>query len=65
MIDILSFNKALKLAWIKKYLDESNKGKWKLFLDAELENFGGPAVLNNLNKTDMKNISKSLSSFFF
>ena len=32
MIDILSsFNKALKTAWIKKYLDTSNQGKWKLF----------------------------------
>ena len=41
MIDIASFNKALKAAWIRKYLDESNKGKWKLFFDAELEKFGG------------------------
>ena len=31
MIDISSFNKALKSVWIRKYLDESNKGKWKLF----------------------------------
>ena len=30
MIDIASFNKALKSVWIRKYLDESNKGKWKL-----------------------------------
>ena len=64
MIDIVSFNKALKTAWIQKYLDESNKEKWKLFLDAELENFGGPVVLNNLNKTDTKNISKSFAPFF-
>ena len=27
MIDIASFNKALKSVWIRKYLDESNKGK--------------------------------------
>ena len=32
MIDIASFNKALKCVWIRKYLDESNKGKWKFFL---------------------------------
>lgn len=31
MIDIKSFNKALKSEWIRKYLDESNKGKWKRF----------------------------------
>ena len=50
MLDIISFNKALKVVWIKKYLDENSKGKWKLFIDAELEPLGGPMVLNNLNK---------------
>lgn len=64
MIDITSFNKALKSVWIKKYLDENNKGKWKLFLDAELENLGGPTILNNLDKADTKKIAKSLSPFF-
>lgn len=29
MIDIFSFNKSLKTAWINKYLDDSNCGKWK------------------------------------
>ena len=28
MIDIKSFNKALKSTWIKKYLDKDNHGKW-------------------------------------
>ena len=28
MIDISSFNKSLKNTWIKKYLDNNNKGKW-------------------------------------
>ena len=28
MIDISFFNKSLKTTWIKKYLDESNRGKW-------------------------------------
>lgn len=31
MIDIASFNKALKSVWIRRYLDENNKRKWKLF----------------------------------
>ena len=31
MIDIQSFNKALKTMWVIKYLGESNLGKWKLF----------------------------------
>ena len=30
MIDIKHFNKALKLSWIKKYVDPENHGKWKL-----------------------------------
>ena len=37
MLDIISFNKALKAVWIKKYLDENIKGKWKLFIDVEPE----------------------------
>ena len=31
MLDIHIFNHALKAKWIQKYLDSSNKGKWKLF----------------------------------
>ena len=46
MIDISSFNKALKSVWIRKYLDESNKGKLKLFFDAELEKLGGQTVFS-------------------
>ena len=33
MLDIQTFNRALKAKWIQKYLDSRNKGKWKLFLD--------------------------------
>jgi len=44
MLDIESFNEALKCSWIKKYLDDENKGKWKLFLDLELERLGGGDV---------------------
>ena len=31
MLDIRSFNHALKLKWVKKYLDDNNQAKWKLF----------------------------------
>lgn len=31
MIDLISFNKALKTTWIKKYLDTTNNAKWKFF----------------------------------
>ena len=30
MLDIKSFNFALKATWIPKYLDVNNKGKWKI-----------------------------------
>ena len=38
MLDLISFNKALKSTWIKKYLDKDNQGKWKLLFDSELQN---------------------------
>ena len=34
----------LKSVWIRKYLDESHKGKSKIFFDAELESLGGQAI---------------------
>ena len=32
MLDIRSSNYALKSKWVKKYLDDNNQAKWKLFL---------------------------------
>ena len=32
MLDIQSFNESLKMKWIQGYLNEENKGKWKIFL---------------------------------
>ena len=64
MIDIASFNKALKSVWIRKYLDESNKGKWKVFFDAELEKLGGQTVFRgNLDIKDSKKLANNLSPF--
>ena len=64
MIDIKSFNKALKSVWIRKYLHESNKGKWKLFFDAELEKLGGQTVFKgNLDIKDTKKLANNLSPF--
>jgi len=39
-IDIASFNRALKVKWIKKYQDKENCGSWKSFFDSELEKCG-------------------------
>ena len=38
MLDIQSFNCALKTKWVQKYLDDSNHAKWKLFLTILLRN---------------------------
>ena len=40
MIDISSFNKSLKTTWIKKYLDNNDKGNWKIFFDVDLKKYG-------------------------
>ena len=62
MIDLISFNKALKSTWVKKYLDPENHGKWKYFFEWQLHQYGGPAIFRgNLNKQD---ISVSLFAFF-
>ena len=47
MIDLESYNKALKSTWVKKYLDPENHGKWKYFFDSELQLFGGPAIFSH------------------
>ena len=33
MLDIHSFNNAVKANWVQRYLDSNNKGKWKFFTD--------------------------------
>ena len=48
MIDIFSYNKYLKLAWVKKYLDSANMGKWKLFFEEELEKYGGKLLFSGI-----------------
>ena len=53
MIDLISFNKSPKTTWIKKYLDNSNSGKWKIFFDMALKTFGGQNFFScNLNIRD-------------
>ena len=48
----------------KKYLDESNKGKWKLFFDVELEKLGGQTVFRgNLDIKDRKKLANNFSPF--
>ena len=64
MIDIESFSKSLKATWIKKYLDRSNQGKWKLFFDLELNKQGGTmAITSNLNTKDTRKTLKVNNPF--
>ena len=64
MIDIATFNKGLNSVWIRKYLDESNKGKWKIFCDADLEKLRGQTVFrSNLDIKDLKKLAINLSPF--
>ena len=60
MIDVISFAKALKSNWIKKYLDKNNLAKWKLFFDSHLPDFGGATIFEgNLNQKDLLTVGIS------
>ena len=64
MIDIQSFSKALKATWIRKHLDTTNQGKWKLLFDLELERFGcSLPFTGNLNAKDTEKIFKNSGKF--
>ena len=64
MIDIASFNKALKSVWIRKYLDENNKGKWKLFLTVSSKTLEAKLFFRgNLDIKDSKKLANNLSPF--
>ena len=54
MLDIQSFNNAVKAKWVQRYLDPNNKGKWKLFTDFFLGNHHATALfLGNLKPEDV------------
>ena len=56
MLNLNTFNKALKLSWVRKYLDSENNGKWSLLFDSELQEFGGVDFFkSNLNRKDLFN----------
>ena len=57
MLDIKSFNDALKAKWVQRYLDPNNKGKWKLFLDFFLGNRVTTALFSgNLDPKDVASL---------
>jgi len=53
MLDIMAFNKSLKIVWIVKYISNDCKSKWKTFWDFYLSKWGGKCVfLGNSRKKD-------------
>ena len=53
MLDIIQFNKALKISWILKYISNDYKSKWKYFFDFHLAKEGGKLFfLGNLAPND-------------
>jgi len=58
MLDIRSFNHALKSKWVKKYLDDNNQAKWKLFFDFFLKQHEGKLLLTgNLKQADVAGLN--------
>ncbi len=50
MMHIPSMIKGLKIAWVKRLLDDNNKGNWKCFYEKHLEPFGGNFIWHcNIN----------------
>merc|ERR1712002_1373631 len=53
MFHFPSIISGLKIAWVKRYLNDQNKGKWKCFFDYHLEKFGGNMIWTcNLNANE-------------
>jgi len=58
MLDIIEFNKALKVTWILKYISDICHSKWNCLFDFHLSKFGGRLVFTgNLYKKDAKNLT--------
>ena len=54
MLDIQSFNNALKAKWVLRYLDPNHKGKWKLLFEFFLHNYAATALFSgNLKPEDV------------
>ena len=57
MIDTNKFLKSLKSNWIKRLLDTTNKGSWKVFYNKKINKYGGKQVFeSNLNIKDLKQL---------
>ena len=59
MLDLNSFDEALKLSWMRKYLNYNNSGKWKLLFDFQLDDYGGVEFFRG--NLDRKDVSKYIN----
>ena len=58
MLDIRSFNYALKSKWVKKYLDDNNQAKRKLFFDFFIKQHDGKLLLTgNLKQAEVAGLN--------
>ena len=57
MLDIRSFNYALKSKWVKKYLDDNNQAKWNSFLTFLLNNMTVLLLTGNLKQADVAGLN--------
>ena len=54
MIDINKFINSLKASWVKRILDTSNSGSWRMFYLDKLNRYGGKLIFDcNLTKDDV------------
>ena len=57
MLDIIEFNKALRISWILRYISNKCKSKWKCFFFFHLFKVGGKLVfLSNLAPKDTRKL---------
>lgn len=50
--------------WVRKYLNTTNNGKWKLLFDLKLTNYGSTDIFHgNLNVSDTKKVIKVTDLF--
>ena len=55
MVDLNCYVNSLKITWVKRLIDEQNKGAWKICYENELSKHGGSLVFeSNLNPADLK-----------
>ena len=58
LLEIRSFNYALKSKWVKKYLDDNNQAKWKLFFDFFTKQHDGKLLMTgNLKQADVAGLN--------